>query len=265
MKIHRNFKRWLQLADLHCGHKVGLTPPEFQDGENDKWGMVQRTCWKFYEEMVEKYKPYDVVHVNGDWIHGDNGKQGGTQLITTDRLEQGEIGAKAVIKTDCDKIRSTYGTPYHTGVQEDFEKVINVYLLAAGIDAKISGHGFYTFNGKNFNVKHKASSSTVHHGRLTPIAKQIDDNRWWWMKGVQPKADVLIRSHTHYYEQAGHDGCIGFSTPSLQGLGDKYGVRQCSGVVDFGLIVIDVYDDGRIIWKEEIMEGRCQADAIESL
>lgn len=253
------------MADLHVGHKVGLTHPDYWESESSKWGMIQRICWNFFEEKVEKWKPYNVVHINGDWIHGDNKKQGGTQLLTSDRVEQGEMGAKAIMITDCDVVRSTYGTPYHTGTQEDFEKVITSFLRGAGIDAKISGHGFYTFNGKNFNVKHKIASSTVHHGRLTPLAKEIDWNRWWAMKNVQPLADVLVRSHTHYFGQVKHDGCVGITTPSLQGLGDKYGVRQCSGTVDFGIVVIDVYDDGQIIVHDEIMEGRCQADQIESL
>ena len=42
--------------------------------------------------------------------------------------------------------------------------------------------------------------------------------------------------------------------PALQGLGSKYGARQCSGVVDFGFVWMEI-NKGKIInWDAEIIE-----------
>jgi len=258
-------KRILVISDLHCGSLVGLTPPSDQSSKDTKWGKTQRTCWDFYKKQVNLFKPYDVVIVNGDAVHGDAKKDGGTMLITTDRVEQAEMAAKCIIEPDCNVVRLTYGTPFHTGNQEDFEGIIAMSLRATGMDAKICSHGFYSIGGKNFNVKHKVASSGVSYGRLTPVAKEINWNRAWAARGEEAKADVLIRSHVHYFGEVKLDGCVGITTPSLQGLGDKYGSRQCSGTVDFGIVVIDILDDGIVIVRERLMGGTCQAHTSELL
>lgn len=264
-KNNRPFKRWLQLSDTHCGHLVGLTGPENWAGSQTKWGKVQRICWKFFTDELEPFKPFDVVHVNGDWITGKNHKSGSRELITADLSEQAMIGVSIIKPTECKIVRATRGTPYHTGSDENHEDTIIRELKIAGIDAKIKNHGFYLFNGKQLNVKHKIAVSSTHYGRLTPLAKEIDWNRIWHLKGVQSLADVLMRGHAHYYEQIRHNDCIGLILPSLQALGDSYGELQCSGTVDFGFIVIDVYDTGKIEVHERIMEGKWQKSEPERL
>ena len=51
---------------------------------------------------------------------------------------------------------------------------------------------------------------------------------------------------------------LSFVTPALQGMGSKYGARQCETVVDWGLIVIEITPAGSISWKKDIatLEGQ---------
>jgi hypothetical protein len=261
----KNFKRALITADYHSGHLVGLTPPEHWESESTKWGMTERMCWQFYTEMVDKYKPYDLHVINGDAIAGKNKKSGSRQLITADMKDQCGIAKQAILFSDCKVLRITRGTGYHVGSEDNWENVLADMLKLEDVDVKIKNHGFYVFNGKNIDVKHKLSGSTIPHGRLTALAKEILWARIWNDRGVQPSPDILIRSHVHYYEQIHHDGCYGISTPALQGLGDEYGEQQCSGTVDFGIIVIDVFDSGEIRIYPEIMKGESQSSKPEVL
>jgi hypothetical protein len=196
-----------------------------------------------YYQWIGAYAPFDHVIVNGDAIDGTDRKGGGVEAITTDRLEQCRIAETCIRVAECKSVHIVAGTPYHVGNAEDFEAV-----LAGNLGATFHGHGFYNIEGIEFNVKHKVGTSSLPHLKLTPLAKEILQNRMWYLEGVEPKADVLIRSHTHSYSQVDTQGCIAFVTPALQSMGNRYGSRQCTGVVNFGLLVIDVCQEG-IQWK----------------
>ncbi len=264
--IERKDRKILVMADPHCGHRCGLTPPQWWDDMAFKWGKLQRTLWDYYIETIELWKPFDLVLVNGDMIDGKAERAGGTQLITTDRYEQADMAVEAILKTGCKRVRMAYGTPYHAGVFEDHENTVRDRLIAKEVDAQIKSHVFLNVNGREINMKHKIESSSVPYGRLTALLKHIEWNRIWAAMGVQPRADILIRSHVHYCEgPADHDGTIGLVTPSLQGLGDKFGSRQCVGVVHFGLVRFDISAEGRITWEKRILQGEAQRDRSEVL
>jgi len=258
-------RKILVMSDLHCGHRCGLTPPKWWDNEVFKWGKLQRVLWNHYWTTLQEWKPFDTVLVNGDLIAGKMMKFGSTELITADRQEQADMAADCIEETGCKRVRMAYGTPFHTGSGEDHENTVRDKLLSRGVDAKIKGHYFGTINGKNINMKHKIEASTVPYGVDTPLLKHILWNRIWYATGVQDKADILIRSHVHYHERVKHDGCHGVITPSLQGLGDKYGSRQCVRRVDFGLLLCEISAGGEISWKESILEGTAQRDESEVL
>ena len=94
-------KRLLVLADLHCGHLVGLTPPAWQTrspkaGEltkEEKHAAVQREAWAWYKRKVREYGPYDGLVVNGDAIEGCGERSRGTELLTSDRHKQATMAA----------------------------------------------------------------------------------------------------------------------------------------------------------------------------
>lgn len=254
MAKRRSFKRTLATGDWHCGHQVGLSPPKYHTPTTDdhkyvKLATVRRDVWKWFEEALAPWMPIDNLILNGDALDGPGDRSGGTELITPDRKVQCDIAMGVIEFIDPTVIRMTFGTPYHTGTKEDWEDII---ADAAG--AKIGSHEWYEINGKIFDCKHKIGSSQIPHGRLTPLAREILWNRMWYSRGQQPKADVLLRSHDHYYEQCDHDGCLGFILPALQGFGSKFGARQCSGTVDIGFTIIDVYDNGEIEWKTKLAE-----------
>lgn len=241
-------KRGIVLSDLHSGHFVGLTPPEHQQGPARK---QQHTYWTFFAQKVKQYAPYDFCVVNGDAIDGRGAKSCGVEQLTTNRQTQAEWAYQAIRLTKSAKTQylMTYGTDYHVGEGEDFEKDIAIQL-----GCKIGAHEWLDVNGCIFDLKHHSGSSSVPHGRHTMVARERLWNHLWHDAGEQPRADVLIRSHVHYFNFCGGIGWLAMTTPALQGLGTRYGARRCSGTVDFGFIVFEVEENGDYRWHPVLLD-----------
>lgn len=259
-----NLKRILVLSDFHCGHVVGLTPPDHQSNRGQA-RQVQEECWKHF---VKSRGKYDAIVLNGDQIDGDGKKSGGTEQLTTDRNEQAEMAAECVMAVCVDKatpIYSVYGTGYHTGNAEDFEAGIPVLLNKDGYNGqRVKSHLWLKVEGVTFDFKHHVGSSSVPHGRHSAVARERLWNVLWSDIGQSPRANVLIRSHVHYHNYCGGPGWVAMTTPALQGLGSKYGARRCSGVVDFGYVVFTV-DGDSFDFTPHILRYVRQSDKAEVL
>lgn len=260
-------KRILTFGDQHCGHKAGLTPPSWQnrqdkkDPHDAKLLRLRKVCWDFYENTIRNEGPFDAVFFNGDAIEGKGERSGGTELITADRNKQVEI-AVACVKHVMDKspkakLVMTYGTPSHTGVEEDYEGNV-----AKAFDCKIGSHEWVRVEDVTFDLKHKVGGSGIPHGRFTAPAKERLWNMLWAERNEQPKAQIIIRSHVHYHGWSGDHRGVAMTLPALQAAGTKYGSRQCSGVVDFGLVTWTI-NERSWQWQSHILECReAQAVAI---
>lgn len=256
-------KRVVIISDKHCGHQVGLTPPNWQyhydPSEPPTWqtkfAITQRAVWDYFTKTIDSLGPIDILIDNGDSIEGKGERSGGTELITSDRTIQTEMAEYCIKRCHAKKIVMTYGTPYHTGQEEDWEAG-----LAANVKAeRIGGHEWYDINGVKFDVKHKVASSSVPHARMTPLAKEKLWNQVWHAEHeLQPESDVIIRSHVHYYTFCGGENWLAMSTPALQGFGSKFGARQCSGKVHVGLIKFDVTSKADMPWQPYIANLPCQ-------
>ena len=234
-------KRLLIIADLHCGHKSGLTPPEwFCNESNKKRRRIQEESWDWFKGTVNEIGFVDVVVANGDIIDGKGFKSGGTELITSDLFKQIKIAERCIDEIDFNKIFFTYGTTYHVSSNgDDFE-----VSLADKFNTVIKDHLWLDINGCVFDFKHKVSSSSVFSGRATALLKEVLWNREWAATGEAPKADVFIRSHVHYHTSVtDNNKYLAMSTPALQVADTKFGGRECSGVVDFGVILIEIPGD----------------------
>lgn len=248
----RKQKRVVVISDLHCGHQFGLTPPSWHDTPDStaspariKLADFRKRTFSLYYSWIKSLQPIDILLVNADCIDGRGEKSGQTELITSDRDYQCDMASEIIKCAKAKKIVMTYGTPYHTGQLEDFENSIAKEVKAE----KIGGHEWIDVNGLIFDLKHKVGSSTVPHGRGTSIAKEHLWNLIWAEREESPKSNIVIRSHVHYHHFCGGIDWMGLTTPALQGPGSKYGTRQCSGIVDFGLVHFDVNSSGNYEWS----------------
>jgi len=260
-------KRGIVVSDLHCGHACGLTPPAWQTKEvngtttkHNKWARLQRQLWDHYKRMIDELGPFHFGLYVGDGIDGTGRKSGGTELITTDREEQSDMAIECLNAVLLNARRGfewvgVYGTGYHTGNDEDWE---NRIAERAGFK-KIGAHEWVDVNGCVFDLKHKIGSSTIPHGRHTATAKERMWNILWNHEdALQPDANVFLRGHVHYHAFCGGPGWVAMTLPALQGMGTKYGARQCTGLVDWGVTVFDVADDGAFDWHAETVKIESQ-------
>ena len=232
-------KRVVVISDLHCGHLVGLTPPQWyrrnpEGSKKNKYLTVQRQCWDFYASTIRSLGKIDILIVNGDCIDGRGEKTGSTELIETNRKEQCTMAVNCIKFANAKSIYMTYGTSYHTGDKEDWEE-----FIADKLGAKIGAHEWLEINGNIIDIKHHIGGS--EWGGLSNDRIQ---NVLWSLHSEQPKADIIIRSHIHRYRSISDGYFTAITTPALQGMGSKYGARRCNKRVDFGFVVIDFDEKG---------------------
>lgn len=258
-------KRVVFVSDFHSGHLVGLTPPKFdatyEEGTKQaELATIRRNCWDFYKSTLDSLKPIDVLVVNGDAIDGKGARTGGTELLTSDRNYQVDIAVGAIREADAGIVFMSYGTPYHAGDLEDWEDAIAREVKAA----KIGSQDWLDVNGLVFNYRHFVSGSSIPHGRYTPLARERLWGLLWAEFDEYPKAQVIVRSHVHYFSTCGGYGWTGFTTPALQGYGSKFGTRKISGTVDFGLLSFTVESREVWGWQAHIMKSKSQGDILKA-
>lgn len=261
-------KNVLVISDTHCGHQVGLTPPDWQyryitndTTKHNKYAEVQQQCWSFFSKTIKNLPKTDILIINADCIDGRGERSGSTELIEVDRQKQCEMAVECIEYIKADKIIMTYGTPYHVGEVEDWENSIAKDVKAE----KIGSHEWLDINGVVFDVKHHLGSSNMPHGRQAPLSRDWLWNSLWAEAGEQPKADVIIRSHVHYYSYVGGSDWLAMSTPALQAMGSKYGGRRCSGMVHFGMVSFNIDPKGRFSWEKHIARIEAQKAQVVKL
>ena len=241
--------RLVVISDSHCGHRAGLTPPEWQypkskDKDREKFRREQSIIWEWYISCAKRLAPVDILVCNGDMIDGKGDKSGGTEQIELARDKQVDIAAACIDVWKAPKIVMIYGTGYHVGRDEDWEAVLADKVGAV----KIGAHEWIRAGGVTFDFKHKTSRSIIPHGRWTGPQRAALWNALWAERGVEPKSDVIVRSHVHYHIFGGDGYRLVLTTPALQGFGSKYGTRECEGFVDIGLVKFDC-EDGGYTWE----------------
>ena len=166
--------------------------------------------------------------------------------MQADRLEQAQMAIRVIRFVGAPKNFFTFGTPYHAGVTEDFERIV-----ADEFGGDIKSHQFIDVNGLVFDVKHHVSGSIIPHGRFTAVARERLWNLLWAEREQdgQPKASVVVRSHVHTYGGCFASRWLAVVTPALQAACTKYGARRQSGTVDWGFVTFDVDDKEHWTWR----------------
>lgn len=262
-----NKKRILFTGDYHCGHRAGLTHPKYQSAIlGDKYHKLQMENWETFLNMIHDLHP-DIHVCGGDAIDGGGQRSAGTELLTTDVNKQCEM-AEEVFKTiDPERQmihRMVRGTPYHSSPNgQDAEDIICKNLKHEGYQIKVEDHAWLDVNGVVFDIKHKVGSAEMY--KSTAITKQKLANMLWSEMSSQPKAQVFIRFHVHNYHIEDNFTWVGGTMPALQGAASKFGARQCSFPVHFGVVWFDVYDKENFGWNKSIITVDSQKATAEKL
>lgn len=249
-------KRGILMSDTHCGHLVGLTTPDFQP-HFKRGSLKQKTeysrgvYWDWFAEEIEKLRPFDFLIFNGDAIDGKGEASGGTEQLEPDRRVQVKMAIDIVKFVNAPSMVFSFGTAYHTGREEDWES-----QLADEFHADITSHDARNVNGLLIDFKHHISGSQSPMGGASSLTRENVWNILWAEHGEYPRADLLIRSHTHRHVYTGGYGWLAMVLPGLQGYGSKFGTRRMSGTVDYGFVSIDIEDKRNYSWQSHILKQK---------
>lgn len=246
-------RKLIPLADLHAGHRGGITPPGWRWHDSKSappwkraWAVVQRELWNEFVNIAEDIGAGHVVVLVGDAIEGRGSRTAGTELVTTSVLEQAEMAVEAIRVFRPSRVVVFRGTEYHVSdTGEDIED-----LIAKEFDCEVLDHACLEFDGMIFDIRHYGGRSTIPYGRGTPLAREWVTNVLLAARDEAPYADVILRAHTHYWAFTGGPGWVAHSLPSLQARGSKYGERVAGGIVDWG--IIEFWNDGGVHWRPHV-------------
>lgn len=247
--------RIVALADSHCGHVLGLTPPAWwwSRKRNPAVAKIQRAIWDEFTQLVEAVKPpVDVLFALGDLIEGQQEKIRGVELLAPDRDEQTEMAVEAIKVFEPREIIMVRGSPYHVGMEEEWED-----MVAKAVGAEIFDEVAVQYGGVVFDLAHYVGRSIVPYGRATPVAREWVMNRLLATYGQESKADVILRGHVHYAVFVGGADWLAMTVPALGVCGGKIR-RQRRGWVEFGLVIFDV-EGGEYQWRliaRPVVEGK---------
>jgi len=257
-------KHGVIISDSHCGHKFGFVPPEWwgqegDDHEKEKVREWQETTYRWIERKAKGIGHIDRLICNGDMVDGNGEKSGGTELITTDRLEQSKMALHLIRLFDADNYTLIEGTNYHTGAAERFEEPI-----ADALGVRLQAHAWIEHAGCVIDFKHHIGSTSTPGAIPPALPRERVWNLLWAEHQLQPKARVFIRSHLHKYYIAGDETFLGIVTPPLQGW-TRYGGLRMSKTISYGFIEFWISDKGEFTWKTHLLIPVFQAAKAESM
>ena len=248
-------KTVLILSDIHVGSKLAVAPPTFRtmDGATYEGNRVQKALFRMWQQAVDKWPKPDYLIVNGEPLDGQGVKNQGTEQWTTTYEDQIAAAVQLVKMFKAKNVYCTRGSNYHVQIGgTSIEEVFGEKVGAKAIDgAHVVPHFFLKAEDVTFHFAHHLSSSTsTWQYRTTPIARELvvmllNETKMY-------HADVVVRSHNHFYCYAGFRNQLGICTPCWQ-LQTWNSQRQTIGgtVTHIGAIRFTV-ENGGYDWEEHI-------------
>jgi len=152
-------------ADFHCGHRVGLVPPEFMAGER-KYLNRQHDRWTWFTKTVDSIRPLDGAIFLGDLCDG-LGVTDVSECIIPDLNRQIRAAADIVKAINAPKNYFVYGTRVHVRTKDGLELEQQVAELCNG---KIHGQIWLSVGKFIIDARHApAGKSYAETSRANPL------------------------------------------------------------------------------------------------
>lgn len=224
----------LALADTHCGHLLGLTPPKYQRG-GWKLSHLMSDYWDWFESKIKKVGKPDYAIWTGDIVDGE-GKRDTSHHLTTDPEQQQDMAIDIIKMVGAKKNVFVYGTPYHTGSVIDYEN-----RIAEHLGESISYKQKVNIGGVRFNIMHTTGKSGNPVGGDIGIKTASVWSLLYDLIDGREHADIVLRAHAHEYRHVGNELIKAFIQPALK-IGkpdhDRY-PRRLDGWYTVGFLEFD--------------------------
>ena len=227
-------KRIAVISDTHCGHRFGVTPPEWQNS------LVQKLVWDWLVEQAEWAGEVYAVIGLGDMIDGPAFKNYGVELLTTDRIVQCEMAAVTmrVFNNPSGKMHIVAGTAYHSGSHEDWERVLSEML-----HCDFSSELITKIEKLTFHFRHHTGTSGTPYGQSGILSKDKLMTNLRMQYEIGEGCDVAVRAHAHRYTYVEDESGAIVLTPGMQ-VNSNFGRRRCNGTTNIGIVFFDIDGDG---------------------
>lgn len=205
----------LGISDLHCGHRYGLFPDNFEldEGNIIKINSGQRQLLEYWQNMIVKIREYkvDTVYIVGDVFAGSDPFERGIQLLTTNEDEQVRAAADLLEPVCQGRVTRIWsGTMAH----ENRTVKLHRYLVR---ELQVRGHNchFESFitnmrvckepKSRVWNIAHETTGAVVY-----PESAMARDRMFLMQSqalGKLPKdISMIIRAHRHKYTHIDSEG-----------------------------------------------------------
>jgi hypothetical protein len=241
-------RRILVESDFHSGHVLGLTPPDYWTNISKKFS---KPVWDWRKDMIKKIGPVDIHVLNGDLVDGP-GKKESIGLITTDIKVQAEMAAGCAELVKAKERFITYGTNFHSVSTLSHEEII-----ADKLGCEIYETLRIKVDEIKLNFRHVCGRSDIPYGAATQVQKEIVRDQLNSLIEEYQDADVIVRSHVHYYVHVETPEAHALTTPAwelpnLNKDGNIYARKLRTMYYNVGAVLIEI-DKGEVMIRKQIM------------
>jgi len=255
-------KSVLVVSDMHVGASTAICSPDPEISDLDtsyKPNKLQRELYSTWNNCIDRLsqKP-TVLVVNGEPCDGGNKRQLGNQSWTTNLSDQLNDASKLIKKIPHQSLLLTRGSNYHVTIDgTNFEEIIAKQLGADRYRA-FGGCGYTDYYalielyGKHFNFTHHVGFNKWAAYRTTALAREMAG--MVFEKDKMGKADVIVRSHVHYFVHIEFTNTHGFTSPAWK-FPDSHLFRggAAGTTPDIGMVEVIVEPNEQILVRKHIM------------
>lgn len=207
-ELVKKFKRVIGcVSDMHVGSPYAIFPDGFslKSGNVIKLNDGQKQLLDYWEDFKKKcdFWNVDTFLIGGDIVHGQNKKEAGVELISTDLSVQKR--AASVLLEPLLKGRKSYwvaGSGYHAstpghnpdeGLCTELGAKSDIHTDWKGLIANLN----IKDTGKMINLSHGGSGAFIY--RETAMAREIAFAKMAFANGKLPKIDMFVHGHWHWF------------------------------------------------------------------
>ena len=266
------------VGDMHIGHKYALASPL-------KKLQKVNAFWKSARDQLLKERA-NVFVINGEPIDGDQPRQLGGELWTSDMGEQMEVANEYISHFKMDQIGITRGSNYHsTRGNTNFESILTKYITVAPI-LDYSPYGQLKYkrgselvterdpiahrryqriedilqmrvNGLVFNIIHHTGTGTSFQHAPTSLAQQmlqnmIQSGRIWTHKN---SPTFTVRSHSHHFVLVEYGNSVGWVNPAWQ-IFSMYTLQKSMASATIGMVEVVIESNGKYLINKIILPDK---------
>lgn len=257
----KSSKSVLIASDMHVGSTTAVCSkdPVISDQETTfRPNKLQTELLSVWEDTIDDLvqKP-SVLVVNGEPCDGGNFKGLGKQSWSTNISDQLDDAEKLLNMIPHDKIMFTRGSGYHVDIQgTNFEEVIAKKMGAIPYKA-YGGNGYTDYyallelHNKRFNFTHHVGFNKWASYRTTALAREMAG--MVFEKDKMGHADVIVRSHVHYFVHVEFVNTHGFTTPAWKYPdGHLFRGGTAGTTPDIGMVEVIVEPNGKVLIEKHI-------------